>query len=305
METTKPAVLFLTTSILLCGCATQQPSVKQTQEPPVKQQIGEDKLADSGQEKSSLVAEKAPVAAQATPADGQAQTQKPRYEILEQLPSRITPNGYSLDLLMSPDAEQGEIVNLIKELSKGKDHVIIRVYTDRQVYEDSKRRIFDERFDRHFILFYLKHRGMNTNEIKWMQVVGKFSHLYEKTTQLQEEATAEPQKEAEIPVSPIPQPSDLQKFIDVLRTAGIDNSLIVRVSVSETGDKLIVVVANPWHYQPYQIRLQMAQSLWELWARIHSPQNPDIARLKLTDLQDNEVGGSRLLGGSLIWVTKN
>ncbi|MFG0266655.1 MAG: hypothetical protein ACF8AM_16135 [Rhodopirellula sp. JB055] len=72
--------------------------------------------------------------------------------------------------------------------------------------------------------------------------------------------------------------------------------------VRSKGDEVIVTVSNGWHYQPYQIRLQIAQNLWQGWANIHSPHKPDSARLSVVVLNDNKVGGSRVWGGSLIWV---
>ena len=97
--------------------------------------------------------------------------------------------------------------------------------------------------------------------------------------------------------------SHLDSFMGILKSAGIDNSIIS--SASAEGDKLTIVVANPWHYEPYQVRLQVAQNLWKVWAGIRSPQDPDKARIEFTDFNGNSVGGSRWLGGSLIWVKKD
>ncbi len=66
--------------------------------------------------------------------------------------------------------------------------------------------------------------------------------------------------------------------------------------------QVVITVTDLWHLAPYQERLQAAQSLWQEWANIHSPQDVDRARIKLVDLSGNEVGGSRILAGSLIWV---
>lgn len=97
--------------------------------------------------------------------------------------------------------------------------------------------------------------------------------------------------------------SDLRSFMKVLKAAGIDNSVIN--SVSAEGNTLTIVVANAWHYEAYQIRLQAAQNLWAAWANIRSPDAPDMAGIELTDLNGNSVGGSRLLAGSLIWVKED
>jgi tetratricopeptide (TPR) repeat protein len=96
--------------------------------------------------------------------------------------------------------------------------------------------------------------------------------------------------------------ADLDSFMATLNAAGIDKSIIDRVSAKD--DELTIVVANSWHFQPYQIRLQAAQNLWSLWATIRSPNDPDKARIELTDYNGNSVGGSRWLAGSLIWVKK-
>lgn len=63
-----------------------------------------------------------------------------------------------------------------------------------------------------------------------------------------------------------------------------------------------LTVNNLWHVRAYQLRLQDAQVLWQAWAGIRSSSNPDLARIKLVDFSGNEVGGSRALAGSLIWV---
>lgn len=76
------------------------------------------------------------------------------------------------------------------------------------------------------------------------------------------------------------------------------------VSTGLTPDHAKITVNNVWHYQPYQVRLQMAQGLWNAWANIHSPGDPDKARIKIVDQMDNEVGGSRVWAGSLIWVSE-
>jgi len=99
-----------------------------------------------------------------------------------------------------------------------------------------------------------------------------------------------------------PKSSERDIFIRALTRAGVDNSIVSRVS--QKGDSLTIIVANGWHDQPYQIRLQAAQNFWELWARIRSPDDPDKARLEITDFNGNSVGGSRWLAGSLIWVKK-
>ncbi|QDV54609.1 SHD1 domain-containing protein [Rosistilla oblonga] len=78
-----------------------------------------------------------------------------------------------------------------------------------------------------------------------------------------------------------------------------DPEKVLIASVDAQDKKLILTVTNAWHFQPYQIRLQTAQSLWQGWANLS---NPDEARISLVDFQGNAVGGSRIWGGSQIWV---
>ena len=101
---------------------------------------------------------------------------------------------------------------------------------------------------------------------------------------------------------------EAQKRLDAYMAALKDVGLVKRVSVRKLGDDIweaTLTVDNLWHIRHYQIRLQDAQTLWEAWARIASPNDLDKARISLVDLNGNEVGGSRWLAGSLIWVKKD
>lgn len=93
---------------------------------------------------------------------------------------------------------------------------------------------------------------------------------------------------------------NLDSFMAVLEAAGVGNELVS--SVSTKGETISITVSNGWHYQPKQIRQQSAQILWQTWAMIYAPNDLDKARLSLRDSVGNEVGGSRWLAGSLIWV---
>lgn len=95
----------------------------------------------------------------------------------------------------------------------------------------------------------------------------------------------------------------LDQFVATLTEAGLKKTDIHSVAVEK--DTAIITVPNIWHVRAYQIRLQDAQTLWNVWASIASPKDPDKARIKLVDFNGNEVGGSRILGGSLIWVQED
>jgi hypothetical protein len=82
--------------------------------------------------------------------------------------------------------------------------------------------------------------------------------------------------------------------------------LVAGVEVITSSKKTLMIrVKNTWHHQPYQIRMQNAQTFWELWAKLRSPSELDAARIVIVDLNGNEVGGSRVIAGSAIWIKKN
>lgn len=92
-------------------------------------------------------------------------------------------------------------------------------------------------------------------------------------------------------------------FIEQIES--LETSLVESVSAECLGGDLFeatVMVSDVWHVRVKQIRLQDAQTLWEIWAQIASPTDPDKARLRLVDRRGNKVGGSGWLAGSLISV---
>lgn len=95
---------------------------------------------------------------------------------------------------------------------------------------------------------------------------------------------------------------DLEKYMEELNKIQKDLgfNLIDNVSISE--NKATLTVTNQWHLRKKQLRLQDAQTLWEIWANINSPSKPDIARIQIVDGNGNQVGGSGFLGGSIIDV---
>lgn len=97
----------------------------------------------------------------------------------------------------------------------------------------------------------------------------------------------------------------LQKFVSTLAKHGIDSSLVSKANISSISQDLLEIhVTNSFVLQPYQIRLQGAQNLWRLWAAIHTPDHQDTSRIRILDMNGNEIGGSRMWGGSLIWVSE-
>lgn len=83
---------------------------------------------------------------------------------------------------------------------------------------------------------------------------------------------------------------------------GLGFKLIEVINMRE--NTAILTVSNLWHIRSHQLRLQDAQVIWEAWARISNPNNPDHARIELVDGMGNKVGGSSWLAGSLVSVKK-
>ena len=73
--------------------------------------------------------------------------------------------------------------------------------------------------------------------------------------------------------------------------------LVESVSIQE--DEATIMVSDAWHFLPQQLRLQRAQELWAVWAKIHSKTKPDHSFLKLVDGNGNRVGGSGFVGSSV------
>lgn len=96
---------------------------------------------------------------------------------------------------------------------------------------------------------------------------------------------------------------NLQGYIDLINATGM-NVYVDSVGYYSGFKWIEVTVKNTWHYEPKQIRLQAAQTLWEVWATQFCPEEEtlDNCRIRLVDLAGNEVGGSSAWGGSVVNV---
>jgi hypothetical protein len=97
---------------------------------------------------------------------------------------------------------------------------------------------------------------------------------------------------------------DLKSYEEVLKLTSEVKFIDSIIEGTRSANQIKITLKDQWHYLPYQIRLQKAQGLWKLWATIHAPENVDLARISLVDLEGNEVGGSRLVAGSMLWVAE-
>ncbi|MBY0554332.1 hypothetical protein K2P97_07380 [bacterium] len=92
-----------------------------------------------------------------------------------------------------------------------------------------------------------------------------------------------------------------EQFFNKLRMSGIGLETVEKVQNGSLPNIVRITVSNTWHSQPYQIRLNAAQGLQKLWGNLYSPETPDRGRIQLIDMNSNEVGGSKTLGG--VWVS--
>jgi hypothetical protein len=115
----------------------------------------------------------------------------------------------------------------------------------------------------------------------------------------QERKEAEQREFAERKKTRVLEMQDTETFLKKI----IEHELeAVFPSASVQKKHLTVRVANEWHYQPYQIRLQAAQNVYEIWFKVAN--TPDDTRVKMTiaDTNGNTVGGKDSLYG--VWVDK-
>ena len=78
----------------------------------------------------------------------------------------------------------------------------------------------------------------------------------------------------------------------------------VRESEVPAGETAIVdiSVSDAWPSATKGARLEIAQYLQRIWAQLHPEKESDSCRIRLLDGTGRRVGGSRMWGGSLIWV---
>ncbi len=95
--------------------------------------------------------------------------------------------GLGLEILVSEEAREEELIELIQTLAAGREHVNIRVYSTKEAYRQEQRQTYGDAYKSGYLLFYIKNlsgRGPfdGLNEIRWMQERGHLPHkLGEKT----------------------------------------------------------------------------------------------------------------------------
>lgn len=104
----------------------------------------------------------------------------PSFAYLRRFQPDDAPNGYGADILLNSELSEEGLIALVKRLAGSHDPVVIRIFTSRTAYAQEQSGNYGPEYDRDYILFYVKNlsgRGAYSgcNEIRWMQVTGRFS----------------------------------------------------------------------------------------------------------------------------------
>lgn len=153
------------------------------------------------------------------------------------------------------------------------------------------------------ILMFVCFNCAKTDKPKREEVVSPT--MQQSQTQQATPEVSMPTTNANAPVVTKTAVNDIAEYRKLVRSIDSKGDIVKELNEGLTPDQVKITITNSWHYEPYQVRLQVAQKLWEAWARLHSPNEPDKARIKIVDLNGNEVGGSRVWAGSLIWVQED
>ncbi len=89
--------------------------------------------------------------------------------------------GLGLEIMVSDEDTEDQLVDLIKTLAAASDHVNIRVYSSEEAYREERRQSYGEAYQRGYLLFYIKNLSGSgpfdgLNEIRWMQQAGQLPH---------------------------------------------------------------------------------------------------------------------------------
>ena len=66
----------------------------------------------------------------------------------------------------------------------------------------------------------------------------------------------------------------------------------------------VVHVEDTWNPKDASVRMEGAKFLQETWASLHSPNDPDMAKIRLMNLRGHVVGGSSGDKGTDVWVAQ-
>ena len=104
----------------------------------------------------------------------------PDFAFLRSFRPNNSQNGYGADILLKDELSHQELVGFVKRLAGSHDPVVIRIFTSHIAYAQEHTGNYGPEYDSDYILFYVRNfsgRGAyrGCDEIRWMQVTGKFS----------------------------------------------------------------------------------------------------------------------------------
>jgi hypothetical protein len=102
-----------------------------------------------------------------------------KYSVARKWLPNKEPNGLGLEIVLeNPDPTKQELIDLVTQISTGRDPVFLQVYATQAAYDTQKS--YGDEWDRGYLLAYVKN-GSGTgafqgfNEIRWMASAGKFA----------------------------------------------------------------------------------------------------------------------------------
>ena len=107
------------------------------------------------------------------------------------------------------------------------------------------------------------------------------------------------------PAGPKLQAEAARRWLAAHRGADPKGHLVADAALDKSvPDRLVVLVGPGWIGLSKSQRLELATLMWQAWAKENLADQPDLdrSRIKLVSQAGRDVGGSRALGGSLIYV---
>lgn len=110
-----------------------------------------------------------------------------KFSIITQWQPDENPNGFGADILLEEDLTQEQLIDFVKDLSSDYDPILIRIYTSQQAYDQEQSEEYGDEWREGYVIFYVKNltgEGAYSgyNEIRWMQEIGEFAHLFGQVT---------------------------------------------------------------------------------------------------------------------------
>jgi hypothetical protein len=104
-----------------------------------------------------------------------------KYSILREWLPNKKPKGLGLEIVLeNPEPTEQEIIDLVTQLSNGKNPVSIGIFATQAAYEQTINKSYGVEYKKGFLCVFVKNDSgegvfQGFNEIRWMQEVGKFS----------------------------------------------------------------------------------------------------------------------------------